>query len=110
MSSFALAELLRRQAASGRPYLEFLREASMSLGLYVLPADAMDGQSPHTEDEAYVVLAGFGRFTAGDETRDVRAGDVLFVAAGVPHRFHDIEDELHLLVAFALPEGSAGAF
>lgn len=57
-----------------------------------------------------MVLAGFGRFTAGDETRDVRAGDVLFVAAGVPHRFHDIEDELHLLVAFALPEGSAGAF
>ncbi len=106
MSSFGLAELLRRQSGSGRPYLEFLREASMSLGLYVLPAGAVDGQSPHAEDEVYVVLAGNGRFTAAEETRDVTAGDVLFVPAGVPHRFHDIEDELRLIVAFAPPESA----
>ena len=106
MSSFGVEELLRRQAQSGRPYLELLREASMSLGLYVLPAGAVDGQSPHAEDEAYVVLAGSGRFTAGDDTRNVAAGDVLFVPAGVPHRFHDIEEELRLVV-FAPPESGA---
>jgi mannose-6-phosphate isomerase-like protein (cupin superfamily) len=104
MTSFGLAELLRMQAEGGRPYLEFLREASMSIGLYVLPASGVDGQSPHAEDEAYVVMSGRGRFTAGDETRDVWAGDVLFVGAGVPHHFHDITDELHLIVLFAPPE------
>ena len=107
MSSFGVEELLRRQAQSGRPYLELLREASMSLGLYVLPAGAVDGQSPHAEDEAYVVLAGSGRFTAGDDTRNVAAGDVLFVAAGVAHRFHDITEELRLVVVFAPPESGA---
>jgi mannose-6-phosphate isomerase-like protein (cupin superfamily) len=104
MTSFGIADLLRSQAAGGRPYLEFLREASMSIGLYVLPAGGTDGQSPHAEDEAYVVMAGTGRFTAGEETREVGPGDVLFVGAGVPHHFHDITAELHLIVLFAPPE------
>lgn len=104
MTSFGIADLLRSQAARGRPYHEFLREASMSIGLYVLPAGSVDGQSPHAEDEAYVVMSGAGRFTAGDETREVAAGDVLFVGAGVPHHFHRVTDELHLIVLFAPPE------
>jgi mannose-6-phosphate isomerase-like protein (cupin superfamily) len=109
MSFFGLHELMRRQGVTRRPYLEFKREASMSLGLYVLPAGAVDGQSPHTEDEVYVVLAGRGQFTSGDETRGVGPADVLFVAAGVPHRFHDIADELRLIVIFAPPEKSLAA-
>ena len=104
MTLFGLADLLRRQAVGGRPYVEFLREASMSIGLYVLPAGGVDAQSPHAEDEAYVVMSGRGRFAAGDETREVAAGDVLFVGAGVPHHFHDITEELHLIVVFAPPE------
>jgi mannose-6-phosphate isomerase-like protein (cupin superfamily) len=109
VSSFGLDELMRRQEASGRAYLEFLREGSMSLGLYVLAAGAVDGQSPHTEDEVYVVLAGAGQFAAGEDRRTVRPGDVLFVPAGLPHRFHDISDALHLVVVFAPPEGSLAA-
>ena len=93
-------------AAPGERYHEFLRQPSMSIGLYVLPAGGVDGQSPHTEDEAYVVLAGRSRFTAGDEMRDVTPGDTIFVPAGVPHRFHDITEELRLIVVFAPPEGS----
>jgi mannose-6-phosphate isomerase-like protein (cupin superfamily) len=106
MKAFRLVELVRRQAKSGRPYLEFLRETTMSTGLYVLPAGAVDGQTPHGEDEVYVVLAGNGRLTAGVAARDVGAGDVLFVAAGVPHRFHDIVEELRLIVVFAPPESA----
>ena len=37
---------------------------------------------------------GPGRFTAGTETRDVGPGDTIFVAAEVPHRFHDVTEEL----------------
>jgi mannose-6-phosphate isomerase-like protein (cupin superfamily) len=108
LDAFGIDELLAERAASGGPYLEFLRRRSMSLGLYVLGPDDVDRQSPHTEDEAYVVLAGTGAFSAGTETRGIRPGDALFVAAGVPHRFHDITEELHLLVVFAPPEGSLG--
>lgn len=98
-------ELLR--VAGGRAYLEFLRESSMSAGLYTLSAGGVDGQSPHSEDEIYVVMAGRSRFTAGDETRDVAPGDVIFVAAHVPHWFHDITEELRIIVVFAPPEAFA---
>ena len=103
----SIGELVREQAASGRPYHEFVRTDAMSIGLYVLEAGAVDGQSPHHEDEAYVVLAGRSRFTADDETRDVGPGDVIYVAAGVPHRFHDITARLELIVVFAPPETAA---
>jgi len=80
----------------------------MSVGVYVLPAGGVDRQKPHTEDEVYVVLSGTALFTAGDQTRPIQRGDTLFVAAGVDHRFHDISDDLHVIVVFAPPEGSGG--
>lgn len=100
----SLAELTSEQAAATRPYLEFLRPGSMSVGLYVLEAGAIDGQSPHREDEVYVVLAGRSSFTSGGDTVDVRSGDTIFVPAREEHRFHDITERLELIVVFAPPE------
>lgn len=98
------AELVTAQAASGRPYLEFLRSDSLSVGLYVLRVGDLDRQLPHTEDEIYVIVSGSAQFTAGEETRDVTSGDTIYVAAGVPHRFHDIMADMQLIVVFAPPE------
>ena len=106
MDAFPLADLLDRRAASGGPWLEFVRSPDLSAGLYVIDAGGVDGQQPHTEDEVYVILAGRARFTAGTETRDVEPGDTIFVAAEVPHRFHDVRDELRIVVVFGPPEGS----
>lgn len=106
MHRYTLEQLAVLRAEGGAPYLEFLRVADLSVGLYVLGPGEVDRQQPHTEDEAYVVMAGRARFTAGDETSDVGPGDVLFVATGVPHRFHDIVEELRLVVAFGPAEGS----
>ena len=109
MDAFELADLETRRAAAGRPYLEFLRVAALSVGLYTLEAGAVDGQSPHTEDEVYVVMAGRARVTVGDEARAVGPGSTIYVAAGVPHRFHDIAERLEILVVFAPPEDSLAA-
>ena len=76
----------------------------MSAGLYVLAAGATDPQRPHHEDEMYYVLRGMARFKAGDEDREISAGPVLFVTAEVEHRFHDIAEELAVLVLFAPAE------
>jgi mannose-6-phosphate isomerase-like protein (cupin superfamily) len=99
----------RRRAASGQPYAELSRSDSMSIGVYVLGPGAVDRQSPHTEDEIYVVIRGKARLTIDGSVHVVGAGDTIFVPAGVAHRFHDIADELHLIVVFAPPEGSASA-
>jgi len=94
----------RERGTSGRSYLEFLRVASMSAGLYVIPAGGSDLQSPHAEDELYYVVRGRARFTCGERDRAVGAGSLIFVAAKAEHRFHDILEELHVLVFFAPPE------
>lgn len=94
----------RERAKAGKLYREFLRVPAMSAGLYVLPAGGTDPQQPHHEDEMYYVIRGHGRFRAGDEDTEVSAGSVLFVAAEVDHRFHDVIEELALLVFFAPAE------
>jgi mannose-6-phosphate isomerase-like protein (cupin superfamily) len=106
MDAFELADLLARRETSGAPYLEFLSVPDLSVGLYVLAAGQPDLQRPHTEDEVYYVVSGRGQVTVGDETRDVRPGSIVFVATAVPHRFHNITEDLALLVAFGPAEGS----
>ena len=102
---FTLERVMAAREQSGRQYEEFLRVPTMSAGLYVLPAGAVDGQSPHTEDELYYVLQGTAMMKMGDEDIPVGAGSILFVEAGVEHRFHSIAEELSVLVFFAPAEG-----
>ena len=106
MDAFELADLAARQEASGRPYLEFLTVPDLSVGVYVLRAGEPDLQQPHTEDEVYYVVSGRGRISVGDDDREVRAGSIVFVARAVAHRFHDIAEDLTLLVMFGPAEGS----
>jgi mannose-6-phosphate isomerase-like protein (cupin superfamily) len=106
VKAFEIADLIVRQQESDRPYLEFLRQDSLSVGLYVLPAAAVDEQRPHSEDEVYYVVSGRGTITVAGEERAVQPGSIIFVAAGVEHRFHDISEALTILVFFAPAEGS----
>ena len=104
MKAFGIQELIYKQANSDQRYLEFLRESSLSVGLYVLLAGGHDPQQPHAEDEVYYVIDGRAQITVGKEQRAVEAGSIIFVAAGVPHRFLDIQEKLTVLVFFAPPE------
>jgi mannose-6-phosphate isomerase-like protein (cupin superfamily) len=105
MDAWELSDVESTRAAAGRLYEEFLRVPDLSAGLYVLEAGATDPQSPHTEDELYYVVRGRGRATVGEDVRDVIPGSLVFVAARVPHRFHDIDERLELLVVFGPAEG-----
>ena len=104
MNAFELSQLLAEREHSQHPYLEFLRVPALSAGLYVLPAGGIDPQQPHTEDEVYYVVSGRGYVIVGGEDRPVQAGTVVYVAAGVEHRFHTITADLAILVFFAPAE------
>jgi mannose-6-phosphate isomerase-like protein (cupin superfamily) len=106
MDAFELADLIKKRDQANTSYLEFLRVSSLSLGLYVLSAGAADPQQPHTEDEAYYVVSGRGSILVGTENRTVETGSIIFVKAGVEHRFHTITEDLTLLVFFAPAEYS----
>jgi mannose-6-phosphate isomerase-like protein (cupin superfamily) len=104
-SHHEISDLDARRAKSGKTYLEFLREETLSAGLYSLRAGEEDLQKPHTEDEVYYVVEGKARFRCDGEDCDVGTGSTLFVKAGVDHRFHAIVEDLKVLVLFAPPEG-----
>ncbi|MGH9509896.1 MAG: cupin domain-containing protein [Terriglobales bacterium] len=110
MLAFRMNDLLDTLARSGKPYREFLRTASMSAGVYSLPAGSEDKQTPHTEDEIYYVVKGRAKFFLESKgprrDREVGPGSVIFVGAKADHRFHSITEDLVLLVFFAPPEKS----
>jgi mannose-6-phosphate isomerase-like protein (cupin superfamily) len=101
MITFEFGEIDREQAESGKSYLQFINEGTMSLGLYVLAAGSTDTQSPHAEDEIYYVVAGRGAIVVAGERRPVQPGSIVFVAKEVEHRFVDIAEVLSILVFFA---------
>ena len=106
MQAFEIAELISQREINNKLYLEFLKVPDLSMGLYVLPADGVDAQLPHTEDEVYYVVSGKAKILVADENRDVQAGSIVYVAKNVAHRFHSIEEELTVLVFFAPAEYS----
>ena len=108
MDVWELDDLEAARTESGRLYHEFVSVPDLSGGLYVLEAGATDPQSPHGEDELYVVMSGRATVSIAGETQPIQPGSVIFVAAHVEHRFVDIEERLVLLVMFGPAEYSRG--
>ena len=64
-----------------------------------------DPQTPHSRDEIYVVAQGSGDFVCGKARTSFEPYDVLFVGAGVEHRFENFSDDFATWVFFYGPEG-----
>jgi len=94
--------------ADGHGYVDFLASDKLSVGLAIWPRGATDRQQPHREDEVYYVISGRGAIQVGGEDRPVKSGSLVFVAAGVDHRFHSIEEDLRVLVFWAPPHKAGG--
>jgi mannose-6-phosphate isomerase-like protein (cupin superfamily) len=90
----------RAAAGAANDWVQHLKVPDLSVGTYCIPANGVDGQSPHTEDEVYVVTSGRARIVTTSGEAEVRAGTVIFVPAGEVHRFVDITEDLTLLVVF----------
>ena len=106
MDAFDMSEIVEGHRKNGELYHEFLRVERISVGLYVLVAGATDPQVPHTEDEIYYIVSGAATIEVAGEHRPVSAGSVLYVDAHVEHRFHDITEDLSVIVVFAPPRRS----
>jgi len=95
--------LARLPTPTGQHFAELFHHGLLVLELYA--PRGLDPQKPHTRDELYIVAAGSGRFQLAGEIEAFGPGGVLFVAAGVEHRFLDFTDDLAVWVMFYGPEG-----
>ena len=98
---FDIAAIQAELDGNAIQYREFLKVPRLSCGLYFLPRESEDTQSPHTEDEVYYVLKGKAHLKVGDATREIGAGSLLYVKASETHSFFNIEEDITLLVFFA---------
>jgi mannose-6-phosphate isomerase-like protein (cupin superfamily) len=83
-----------------------LNSDDLSLGTYSIPEGGLDDQTPHTEDEIYLVQAGRATLVTDSGNASVGPGSVVFVPAGETHTFTEIVEDLALVVVFAPPYGS----
>jgi mannose-6-phosphate isomerase-like protein (cupin superfamily) len=89
--------------ADGHGYVDFFASNKLSVGLAIWPKGKPDRQKPHLEDEVYYVISGRASIQVAGEDRLVKAGSLVFVASGVDHHFHSIEEDLRVLVFWAPP-------
>ncbi|HEX9247157.1 MAG TPA: cupin domain-containing protein [bacterium] len=102
-SRVTLAEAMATPIPAGRRAAPVLSHGSMLVALYA--PRGKDEQTPHTQDELYIVARGSGWFVNGAARHPFGVGDVLFVPAGVVHRFDQFTDDFAVWVVFYGPEG-----
>ena len=102
-----LTEALALPIPNGQRSSHVMEHGSLSVRLYA--PKRIDSQSPHQQDEVYVVASGTGWFVNGSHRHRFSAGDVLFVPAGVQHRFEEFGDNVAIWVIFYGPQGGEAA-
>ena len=87
----------------GDSFVVAFEHGTLSVELYA--PRGRDAQAPHSRDEVYVVVRGEGFFVNGPDRHRFGPGDLLFVPAGVEHRFEEFTDDLAVWVVFYGPIG-----
>ena len=94
---------LKAVQAAGKEFATLFRHGTLEVELY--HPRGVDRQQPHTRDEVYVVARGGGWFVNGAHRHPIAKHDVLFVKAGVVHRFEEFSNDFLVWVFFYGPEG-----
>jgi len=89
--------------AGGERSRELFRHGSLQVKVYA--PQGQDPQSPHTRDEAYIVIRGTGTFVSDAGRQRFAPGDFLFAPAGIAHRFEAMSADFAVWVFFYGPEG-----
>lgn len=106
MDKFAFSTIAAKQALAkenGSPFAVLLQHGTMQLE-YFAPVKA-DTQTPHRQDELYIIASGSSAFYRNGETIDYKTGDVLFVPAGMEHRFINFSSDFATWVIFYGADG-----
>ena len=86
---------------------QLFSHGSMKLRYYA--PKKVDKQTPHDQDEVYIIISGQGWFQNGDESHSFSPGDVIFAPTGQEHRFFDFSDDFATWVIFYGPAGGEEA-
>ena len=92
------AEAAATPPSAGRLSALLLAHGSMQLRWYAPKGE--DPQTPHDQDELYIIASGTGWFRRGTERVAFAPHDALFVRAGEAHRFEACSPDFATWVIF----------
>ena len=95
--------LKQLQEQAKLPFTIMMEHGTMSIE-YFAPRGA-DTQTPHKQDEIYVIIEGNSMFYRDGERIPCNKNDILFVPAGMEHRFENFSADFATWVIFYGPEG-----
>jgi mannose-6-phosphate isomerase-like protein (cupin superfamily) len=87
----------------GEPFAVALTHGTMSVEYYAPVGH--DPQTPHEQDEIYFIHKGTGELVIDGDRSAFKAGDCLFVAANIVHRFENFSSDFGTWVVFWGPKG-----
>lgn len=99
--AFELQDLVSRLEQEGGYFIDFLKVRDLEAGIIVLRPGKEDTQEPHPADELYYVIEGSGLIELGKGRHTVKKGSIVFVPAGMHHRFYGNSEDLVVLYVFA---------
>lgn len=85
------------------PFTVLMKHGNMTIE-YFAPQE-IDTQTPHKQDEIYVIISGHSGFFRSGERINCKRGDIIFVPAGTEHYFENFSDDFATWVIFYGPEG-----
>lgn len=89
---------------AGERSIVVLRRGTLDIA-FSLPAPRPNQQTPHAQDELYVIVRGRGVLVHDGKRDSFESGDLLLVAAGCEHQLEDSSDDLALWRVFYGPSG-----
>jgi mannose-6-phosphate isomerase-like protein (cupin superfamily) len=99
----SLQHFRKQLGRDGEDFFVGMRHGTMRAELY--KPVGRDAQTPHSQDELYIVLQGSGTFAKNGERRSFQPGDVIFVEARAEHRFENFSEDFETWVVFWGPDG-----
>jgi mannose-6-phosphate isomerase-like protein (cupin superfamily) len=91
------------QWPAGERFVRAFAHGTLAVEVYA-PVGA-DPQTPHAQDELYIVATGHGTFECAGERHAFAPGSAFFVPAGADHRFTDFSPDFATWVVFYGPPG-----
>lgn len=85
------------------PFTVMMKHGTMTIE-YFAPQE-VDTQTPHKQDEIYVIIKGHSSFYRNGEKTTCKKNDILFVPAGMEHRFENFSDDFATWVIFYGADG-----
>jgi len=101
--SFGISTLqaLERLQREGTDLVNLSRNGNLSIDIY--KPRGTDRQKPHDKDEVYIVISGKGTLNCNNKKTDCTPGDILYVPAGMEHRFEGFSTDFVTWAVFTGP-------